>query len=606
MMTRLRLFSTAFLACLLWNLAAQAEETPSFTAKVSSTTVSLGESVTLSLNFSGFEAPEPPTLTIPGVEVTSQGVRMSSSQWGNVSESVVSYQYDLRPTRLGDFTIPAFTAVYKGRKCTTEPITVQVVKSAPQDHVLVILEADKTEVYVNEQVALTVKFIVDDHQRIRFRQGDGCTIPWFLNAEGFAVEPVQDFVKGLKGDLELPVNGVQMVPFQASRTKRGGREYVVCSLSKPMFTTSQGEHKIAACSLSCVYPRVEELLGAFQTPGQVILATSNELTIKVKPLPTEGRPADFSEAVGEFQMEASADPPSVHVGDPVTLKLRVFGPGNLQGVKSPSLGDLTGFKSYPGESPTTVSREGGKMVGSRSFTILLEPQSEDVKEIPAVKFVFFNPKLARYETLTQGPFALRVLPVERESAGRPRGPASPAPAKGWVMESAKEIMPIAEDLAGLENEGRPLYMNRLLWVVLPMPWFAAGISLLIRRRQERMRLDAGYARASRAMRAARQKLAEAKSLMGSAPGKQAYAGIARAVADFIADKLNLPPASVSADSARELLGRHGAAQEIVEAVVSFFASCDHARFSAVGAQAAAASNLLAKAEVLLRRLDDVL
>jgi len=70
--------------------------------------------------------------------------------------------------------------------------------------------------------------------------------------------------------------------------------------------------------------------------------------------------------------------------------------------------------------------------------------------------------------------------------------------------------------------------------------------------------------------------------------------------------LNLPPASVSADSARELLGRHGAAQEIMEAVASFFAECDHARFSALGAQAAAASNLLAEAQALLRRLDDVL
>ena len=586
---------------------AQAEEGPSFTTKVDNTTVALGDTVVLRLNFSGFEGPEQPTLpTIEGVEVTSQGVRMSSSQWGNMSQAVVSYQYTLRPTRLGAFIIPALAIVYKGRKYTTQPITVQVVQSAPQNHVLVTLETDKTEVYVDEQVVLTVKFFVDDLQRIRFRRGDGCTIPWFLNAEGFAVEPVQGFVKGLKGDLQLPVSAVGMVPFQVGKMNRGGKEYVVCSLSKPMFPTSQGDHKIPACSLSCLCVGVEDFFGDSQTPPQGILATSNDLTIEVKPLPQEGRPARFSEAVGELKMEASAEPRTVRVREPITVKTRVYGTGNVQGIRSPHLGDLTGFKSYEDKTSVAVSHEGGKTTGSKTFMTLLEPQSADVKEVPAITFAFFNPRLGRYETLTQGPFPVHVLPAEQEWRAARQPPQRPGVLKDGAVELAKDIMPIAEDGAGLINEGHPLYMSRFLWVMLPMPWGAAGIALLVRRRRDRMRLDAGYARASRAMRAARQKLAEAEKRLGSASAKEVYGAIAKAVSDFIADTMDLPPARVSADTAQELLVRHGAAQETVGAVAAFFAECDRARFSAEGAQGAAASVVLDKAKELLRRLEDVL
>ena len=94
--------------------------------------------------------------------------------------------------------------------------------------------------------------------------------------------------------------------------------------------------------------------------------------------------------------------------------------------------------------------------------------------------------------------------------------------------------------------------------------------------------------------------------MGSASAKEVYGAIAKAVSDFIADKMDLPPARVSADTAQERLVRHGAAQETVGAVAAFFAECDRARFSAEGAQGAAASVVLDKAKELLRRLEDVL
>ena len=82
----------------------------------------------------------------------------------------------------------------------------------------------------DERVVLTVKFFidaVDDPQRVRLSSPNDCAIPWFLSAEGFSVEPAQDFAKTLKGDARLPVNGVESVPFEAIMVNRGGKKYAV-------------------------------------------------------------------------------------------------------------------------------------------------------------------------------------------------------------------------------------------------------------------------------------------------------------------------------------------------------------------------------------------
>jgi hypothetical protein len=442
-----------------------------------------------------------------------------------------------------------------------------------------------------------------------------CTIPWLLNAEGFLVEPVKEFLSNLKGDEALVVNGTQGIPFRVTPTKDANRnkEYAVYSISKYLFPTSQGERKIPAATFKCQYAesvrRTDDFFfGQRVVPQRVqnLFARSDDLTITVKPLPELGRPADFSEAVGEYQMEVTVEPTTVRAYDPVTIKMRVFGTGDVQGIKSPNLGNTTGFKSYAGDVKAVPSREGGKVGGSKTFTMILEPQSPNIKEVPAATFIYFNPKVGRYETLRQGPFPIKVLPAERElPLPTSKAPAA-APVKGEAVELGKDLMPIAGDLAELTNQSAPIYLSRAVWFTLPLPWLLAGIAYLIQRRRERLRFDAGYARASRAMRTARRRLAEARRMAASGAGKDIHGTLAKAVGDFIADKLNLPPAAVAADSARELLTRHGAAPETVQAVVGFFAECDHARFSAQGARISADSDLLSQANALLRRLEDVL
>ena len=66
--------------------------------------------------------------------------------------------------------------------------------------------------------------------------------------------------------------------------------------------------------------------------------TSNQLTMHIHPLPAEGRPENFTGAIGQFQVKGDAQPATVAMGEPVLLTFSVAGVGNFDYVRCPALG----------------------------------------------------------------------------------------------------------------------------------------------------------------------------------------------------------------------------------------------------------------------------
>ena len=127
--------------------------------------------------------------------------------------------------------------------------------------------------------------------------------------------------------------------------------------------------------------------------------------LKVLPLPREGRPADFSGAVGSFTLSGALSQNAVHTGDLVTLTLSLQGEGWLGNISLPKPAPVKGFKTYPAKEKlhTTLKRV------TEQVWIPSDPQ---VTEIGAVSFSFFNPRHDRYERSSTGPFKLTFLAAD--------------------------------------------------------------------------------------------------------------------------------------------------------------------------------------------------
>lgn len=125
--------------------------------------------------------------------------------------------------------------------------------------------------------------------------------------------------------------------------------------------------------------------------------------LAIMPLPSEGRPVDFSGAVGRFALESQVEPRELAVGDIATWTLLLKGEGSLNGaVLSPEALPSALFKCYP-------AQDGGQRAGtlaSDSWSIV--PMSMQARQVPESSFAYFDPIAGRYERAVAPAIELNV------------------------------------------------------------------------------------------------------------------------------------------------------------------------------------------------------
>src|SRR3569833_1141210 len=151
--------------------------------------------------------------------------------------------------------------------------------------------------------------------------------------------------------------------------------------------------------------------------------TSPTKDLKVLPLPSEGRPKDFSGAVGIFQVSSAIAPAQQAAGDRLTLRLHVNGTGNFDRVDSPMFSQLENWKTYPPKSAFKKSDAVGYK-GEKVFEQpLITAQSGD-QTIPGLGFSYFHPNSRRYERVETQPINVTIGATLANSSPGARGAAA--------------------------------------------------------------------------------------------------------------------------------------------------------------------------------------
>ena len=162
--------------------------------------------------------------------------------------------------------------------------------------------------------------------------------------------------------------------------------------------------------------------------------TSNELSLKVKPLPG-ARSESKTEIVGHFDISASINKTEVTVNQPVTLTITVSGNGNLHHITADDLNidfptdcDVT----YPRVSQR-ISAKGNLVSGTKTFQFTLIPRSEGEYFIPSTTFTYYDDETQTYKTITTQDFRFEVKPG-RSSAPKDEEEIAPSKPKGKVYK----------------------------------------------------------------------------------------------------------------------------------------------------------------------------
>jgi hypothetical protein len=163
--------------------------------------------------------------------------------------------------------------------------------------------------------------------------------------------------------------------------------------------TGVGEHPVRTrvqCQL------VERTGGGFFSSfvSRQVQCNVEPFVFRIQAVPEAGKPANFSGAVGKFNVSSKLSSLSVQVGDILTLTISVEGEGDLRPATVPVPRKIDGFKIYPLKEKTR------EMSLLRTEQIFI-PQSTNATEIGEIAFSYFNPETHTFETAKAGPFKIR-------------------------------------------------------------------------------------------------------------------------------------------------------------------------------------------------------
>ncbi|MDO8748801.1 MAG: BatD family protein [Candidatus Omnitrophota bacterium] len=558
-----------------------------FTLSTERNKVSLGSPFELYLSFEGTQ--DIPSMELPRMEgfqsrYLGPSTRMSVVN-GQVSSSV-THSYNLAPLRVGAYKIGPFKFDYKGNSYISNSLNVEVIEAQVQadnqdasdnaasvdihSRVFLIIQAAKNRVYLNEVIPLSIKLYVN---KLTVRD---IQYP-VLNHEGFSL-----------GAFEKPKQYEEVL---------GGIDYQVVEFNASIFGLKPGEFRLGPANLECnllakkqVRRRsasgfddlfgsdiLEDFFGQYQT--YPLNLKSADIPLTVLALPEEGKTTDFNGSVGDFKMEASISPSEVKAGDPVTLRVGVRGRGNFNTVTIPKIEAGNNFKVYEPQ----VKQEARQ----KDFEQVIIPWDESVREIPALRFSFFNPDTEKYQTILKGPFPLKVLAPDKSEELKVIDSQSPRLLVPDEKEEklGRDIVYIKPMAGKLSEQGEYLYKNKVFLWLQVFPFLSFLVIYILKLRSQRLKTDLRYARKLSAPKKARTGLNKARNYLSQGRNKEFYDTLFSSLREYLGDRFHLPSQSITIDIIDGVLKPKGASIETLNKLKDIFNDCDTARYSSLESSA---------------------
>ena len=135
---------------------------------------------------------------------------------------------------------------------------------------------------------------------------------------------------------------------------------------------------------------------------------AGDLSINVRELPEEGKPLNFSGAVGDFKLSVDASRTNLEANESTQIKVKINGKGNLKLLSIPELSLPSALEKYDPEytDNVRVNREGMNGSVTNSYTVV--PRYAGSYPVDPLEFTYFDPNSKSYKTLNSDPFDLTV------------------------------------------------------------------------------------------------------------------------------------------------------------------------------------------------------
>lgn len=565
-----------------------------------SVALEVGEAVDGQLVLTNLGEPALPTLVAPpGLELQITNPRPSQSSQMSVingrRSQRITYVYALRLTAkkegvhsLGPFTVTSGGAAHRTNalNITVKPATA-ASRALGDQYLFAKIDVTQTALYVTQSFTATLTI------GVRKLEIDGR-----LTEVGSLLQ----FIDGRASELSRFGTNFSSSEMTLSDSTGTKHPYMIYRNSVEIRGEQVGTLTVGPVFLKMNYP-TQLSRGVFggveASKSRKETARAAAIDLEVKGPPEQGRPADYTAAIGQYKFRIDVKPNRVELGRPFTLSLTITGTP-LDGVAGPQLSrysELVSRFDFAADE-LTGDVEGGAKVFRRAIF----PKQQGEQTIPSLSWSYFDPTSEKYITLTSDPIPVIIDPppagasptmVELPHAGTENNKNGLTVLTGGIAPNYVDATAVLADHS-LSLQAAP---TAGLLLGPPLVWLSV---VLVTRHRRRLTSDIGFRRGRSARRTALSRMDAA--LRQTNPADQ-WSGLAHALTGFLCDRLNLPPGERTPAEVRDLLHERGTVDPLADEIVGFLQSCDAVRYAPGAVGSTSPAQMVSKLRVWLDAIE---
>ena len=561
---KLKIYISLFITLLTLSISAQKA---ALEVKVSKNKLGLNQRLRIefSVNKQGADDFSPPKFDdFRVIQGPSQSV---SQSWvnGKVSFSK-SYTYIIKPKRKGELIIGPASIKLNGAVLNSKMMKIVVLDAAEmpenpndpdyiaQQNIHLVAEVSKGKPYVGEGIYVEYRLYVSEN--ISVYDTSVTEAPQY---NGF-------------WNQEIKVGG-----FPVKMGKYNGEDYRYIVLQKALLIpTKTGRLTIDPMKMDIV---IGVPTGRADFFGNVITKNirkefaSPKKVIRPRSLPFEGKPENFTGAVGQFNFDVSLSKEVLKANESSQIKVAISGKGNLKLFELPEVKTPVELEKYQPERKEKVRIAADGLRGSVTDIYTVVPQYKGKYKIPSVGFSYFNPKTKKYESIDTEDLYVDV------TEGKELVSSNSNTEKKAVVLTGKNFRYIQTQSDFVTSETDDFYKSNLFYILLFIPLLFIPIGILIAKNNEKRNSDVVGLKLRRAEKLAKKYLSEAQKQLGK---KEAfYEALERALHNYLKAKLGIETAEISKENITDILEKKNTNEATIKQFIDVLKASDFARYTPV-------------------------
>ncbi len=471
-----------------------------------------------------------------------------------------TFSYFLKPLKKGKLVIYQATVTIDGQEYKSLPVEVNVTNSVKgansnsddeyfdDDNIELIASVSKSSPYINEPITIVYKLYYKSPINVS-------------NANESEAPKYKDFF----------TQNIKIPQLKVNRETYKGQIYNVVDWRKVvLYPQRDGNLEISPLSLNLVldFPtNKRDFFGNIIYDQASKIITTGSKIITVRKLPDNGKPKNFSGAVGQFEFDVILNKNSLKASESFQAKVKVTGQGNLKLFDLPNLMVPASMELYEPERKENVKTNLSGMSGTIENIYTIVPKYQGKFPIQELEFSYFDPLEKTYKTLKSQKLNIDVF----------EGPT--------LSSNSNEniLLPVSESFRFIKKENNFTRINKeqfsntsTFYILLSIPLLSLLSFIIFYSLPKRRELN-NYEKIKKVYKQIKINLNNAEKSIGNKD--KFYDLVEKAIYNCLKARFSIETNKLNKESIKKQMILDGISVDKIEIILKLVESCERARYS---------------------------